>query len=126
MSRGGFTIGGIVILALLIITASLIIYLMGDYLYTAYQSSTMVGKINNRVIQLSRSCVAYLINNTLYFPYGAYVEYSVPSVVRPGYYQSMDLSGINGEVLIFLNGCVVVVRSVGNASGYEVFGYGAG
>lgn len=67
MSRGGFTIGGIVILALLIITASLIIYLMGDYLYTAYQSSTMVGKINNRVIQLSRSCVAYLINNTLYF-----------------------------------------------------------
>ncbi|WP_243678157.1 hypothetical protein [Vulcanisaeta distributa] len=110
----------------MIITASLIIYLMGDYLYTAYQSSTMAGRISGKVIQLSRSCTAYLVNNTLYFPYGAYVEYSVPSVVKPGYYQSMDLSGINGEVLLFLNGCVIVVKSVGNATGYEVLGYGAG
>ncbi|GAB6946028.1 hypothetical protein JCM16161A_01580 [Vulcanisaeta sp. JCM 16161] len=125
MSRG-FTIGGIVILALLIMASSLIIYLIGDYLYTTYQSSTMTGRINARTMQLSRSCITYLINNTLYFPYGAYVEYSVPNVVRPGYYHTIGLAGINGEAILFLNGCVVIVESTGNATGYEVLGYGTG
>ncbi|MGC8606948.1 MAG: hypothetical protein ACP5L5_05270 [Vulcanisaeta sp.] len=125
MSRG-FTIGGIIVLALLIIMTSLVIYLVSDYLYTTYQSSSMIGKINTRVIQLSRSCITYLVNNSLYFPYGAHIEYSIPSTISPGYYHTIDLSGIDGKVVIFLDGCVIVVESTGNATGYEVLGYGAG
>ncbi|BDR92791.1 hypothetical protein [Vulcanisaeta souniana] len=125
MSRG-FTVGGIVILALLIIATSLITYMISDYLYTAYQASVVVGRINTRLLGLSRSCAVYLVNDSLYFPYGAYVEYSVPSVVSPGYYHEVNASNANGEVMFFLRGCIVVVRSVGNASGYEVLGYGAG
>ena len=121
MSRG-FTVGGIVVLALLIIASSLVIYLFSDYLYTAYRSSVMAGEIGTRLIQLSRSCIAYLVNNSLYFPYGAYVEYSVPNIVRPGYYHVINLTSINGEALIFLNGCTIVVRSSGNATGFEVVG----
>ncbi|WP_054854010.1 hypothetical protein [Vulcanisaeta distributa] len=97
MSRGGFTIGGIVVLALLIVAASLVIYLVSDYLYTAYQASSMMGRINTRLTQLSRSCIAYLVNGSLYFPYDAHVEYSIPSMVGPGYYHEINLSGINGE-----------------------------
>ena len=125
MSRG-FTVGGIVVLALLIVASSLVIYLLGDYLYTAYRSSVMAGGISAKLVQLSRSCVAYLVNGSLYFPYGAYVEYSVPSVVKPGYYHVINLTGFNGEALIFLGGCTIVVRSSGNATGFEVVGYGSG
>ena len=125
MSRG-FTVGGIVVLALLIVASSLVIYLLGDYLYTAYRSSMMAGGIGDKLVQLSRSCIAYLVNDSLYFPYGAYVEYSVPSVVSPGYYHVINLTGINGEALIFLSGCTIVVRSSGNAMGFEVIGYGPG
>ena len=125
MSRG-FTIGGIVVLALLIIASSLIIYLLSDYLYTAYKSSIMISRINMKTMQLSRSCITYLVNDSLYFPYGIYVEYTIPNAISPGYYHMINLSSINGEVVIFLNGCVIAVRSTGNATGYEVIGYGPG
>ncbi|WP_243666702.1 hypothetical protein [Vulcanisaeta sp. JCM 16159] len=57
--------------------------------------------MNTRLTQLSKSCIAYLVNGSLYFPYDAHAEYSIPSMVDPGYYLVISLSGINGEAYCF-------------------------
>ncbi|MGC9153082.1 MAG: hypothetical protein ACP5GY_05035 [Vulcanisaeta sp.] len=126
MSRG-FTIGGLVIIALVIIVAGILTYLLSNYLYTTYESGRYVAELNGEVSTLSRSCNAYLSNGTLYFPYGIYVEYSIPNVVRPGMYQSMDLANMSGTVVLFARGCTIIVKSTGNAVGFMVVsGYGVG
>ncbi len=126
MSRG-FTIGGLVIIALVIIVAGILTYLLSNYLYTTYESGRYVAELNGEVSTLSRSCNAYLSNGTLYFPYGVYVEYSVPNVVRPGMYRSMDLANMSGTVVVFARGCTIIVKSTGNAVGFMVVsGYGVG
>jgi len=124
--KAGFTLGGLVVLGLVVIAVALIVYLVGDYLYVTYETGKYSLELSNRLSSLSRSCIAYIVNNSLYFPYGTYVEYSVPSTVRPGWYSTLNLTGFRGEVLIFTDGCTILVKSTGNATGFEVLGYGSG
>ena len=129
MSRAsgrGFTIGGVVILALIMIVIAITTYLLSDYLYTMYEAGRYTAEIGSELASLGRSCTVYVSNGSLYFPYGTYIEYSVPNVTKPGWYREVSLSGINGTVLLFTRGCVVLVEPTGNATGFEVIGYGAG
>ncbi|KUO82343.1 MAG: hypothetical protein AT718_04495 [Vulcanisaeta sp. JCHS_4] len=124
--KAGFTLGGLVVLGLVIITVALITYLVSNYLYVTYEAGRYSLELSNRLSSLSRSCIAYIANNSLYFPYSTYVEYSIPNTVKPGLYSTLNLTGFRGEVLIFTEGCTILVKSTGNATGFEVIGYGTG
>ncbi len=124
--RAGFTLGGLVVLGLIIITVALITYLVGNYLYVEYEAGRYSLELSSKLSLLSRSCITYMANNSLYFPYGTYVEYSIPSTVKPGWYSTLNLTEFKGEVLIFTEGCTILVKSTGNATGFEVLGYGSG
>jgi hypothetical protein len=113
----GLAFPSIVLLGTLVIVGGLITYALIQYSMILSEAQEYGASVNQRMIEAASSCIAYLDNGTLRFPYTVNVIRTIPpNALGPGRYSEIRISNLSA--LVFTEGCAILI----NGTSYRVLG----